>query len=157
MQNKLGTIFSPKHFFLPRKNHWLKRIALIFAFIMFDYLSTLVFCRSPSEEANVYVRIFMENFGIPLGLTLFVLVANLPIYVTLTLDSHIVTFPHRVAVIVETFVDSIFAWFVAGMHFSGGASWFWNAPELTRQIIGASLYLFAAFLLVKPHKHGYDN
>jgi hypothetical protein len=124
---------------------------------MFDYLSTLVFCGTPNEEANIYVRIFMENLGIPLGLTLFVLVANLPIYMTLTFDSHIVKFPHRVAVIVEIFVDSLFAWFVAGLHLSGGTSWFWNTSELTRQIFGASLYLLMALLFVKPHKPNYDN
>ena len=84
MQSKLGTVLNLKHFFMPRNNHWLKRTILVFTFILFDYLSTLVFCRVPFEEANLYARTFMETFGIPLGLTMFVLVANLPIYITLS-------------------------------------------------------------------------
>lgn len=154
MQHERGFI-SLKHFFLPRNNHWLKRIILVFAFILFDYLSTIIFCRTPLEEANVYARVFMENFGIPLGLTLFVLTANLPIYMTLSLDSHTVKFPSKATIFVEVVVDLIFAWFVAGLHFSGSASWFWYGPTLMRQALGASLYLVAAFLFIKPHKANY--
>jgi hypothetical protein len=135
----------------------LKRTVLAFAFILFDYLSTLTFCHAPSDEANAYTRMFMENLGIPLGLTLFVVVANLPIYVTLSLDSHTVRLPPKAAIIIETSVDLVFAWFVAGLHFSGGASWFWTAPTLMRQILGASAYLSMAFLFVKPHKPDCDN
>jgi hypothetical protein len=157
MQSKLGTILSSKYLLLPRNSHWLKRTALVFAFILFDYLSTLVFCRAPHEEANLYARIFMENLGIPLGLTMFVLVINLPIYITLSLDSRVIRLPPRTAMVIEPFVDIMFAWFVAGMHFSGGASWFWHSPDLMRQVLGAFLYLVIAFLFVKPHKPRYDN
>ncbi len=157
MQRKLHIAFSLKHFFLPENNGWFKRICLVFAFILFDYFSTLVFCQAPYEEANLYARIFMESFGIPLGLTLFVFVANLPIYVTLSLDSHIAKFPFKIAIIAECFIDVAFAWFVAGLHFSGGTSWFWLAPDLTRQFLGTLLYLVLAFLLVKPHKPRYDD
>jgi len=99
----------------------------------------------------------MESFGIQLGLTLFVLVANLPIYMTLSLDSHIVRFPFKIGVVTEFFVDVIFAWFVAGLHFSGGTSWFWFAPELMRQSLGFLMYLVMAFLLVKPYKPHYSD
>jgi hypothetical protein len=157
MQSKLGTMLSPKYLLLPRNNHWLKRTALVFAFILFDYLSTLVFCRAPHEEANLYARIFMENFGIPLGLTMFVLVINLPVYITLSLDSHVIRLPPRTAIVIETFVDTMFAWFVAGSHFSGGTSWFWHSPSLMLQVFGAFLYLVIAFLFVRPHKPRYDN
>jgi len=157
MQTKLGTMLSLKHFLLPRNNHWLKRTILIFTFILFDYLSTLVFCRVPYEEANLYARAFMETFGIPLGLTVFVLAANLPIYITLSLDSHAIRTSFRTAAILESFVDIVFAWFVAGLHFSGGASWFWHAPDLMRQVSGAFLYLSMAFLFIKPHKQHYNN
>jgi hypothetical protein len=125
---------------------------LVFAFILFDYLSTLIFCRVPSEEANVFARSFMENFGIPLGLTLFVLVVNLPVYMTLSLDSHVIKISSKAATLVEPFVDSVFAWFIAGLHFSGGSSWFWCAPSLTRQVFGALLYLALGFLFITPHK-----
>jgi hypothetical protein len=156
VQSKIGAALSPKHLLLPRNNHWLKRTVLVFAFILFDYFSTLVLCRAPYEEANPYARIFMENFGIPLGLTLFVSVASLPIYVILSLDSHVIRLPFSIAVAIEFFVDAVFAWFVAGSHFSGGASWFWYAPGLMRQAFGAILYLVTVFLLVKPHesRHG---
>jgi hypothetical protein len=157
MQSKLGVVLSLKRFFLPRNNHWLKRTILVFTFILFDYLSTLVFCRAPYEEANLYARTFMETFGIQLGLTLFVLVASLPIYMTLSLDSHAISIPFRAATVIEPFVDIIFAWFVAGLHFSGGASWFWHAPDLIRQVSGAFLYLTMAFFFVKPHKPCHDE
>jgi hypothetical protein len=157
MQSKLGTALSLKYLLLPKNNHWLKRTEIVFAFILFDYLSTLVFCHAPYEEANLYARIFMENFGIPLGLTLFVIVINLPIYITLSLDSRVIRLPSRTAMILEPFVDTMFAWFVAGLHFSGGASWFWHGQILMWQVFGAFLYLVAAFLFVKPHKPRYDN
>jgi len=99
----------------------------------------------------------MENFGVPLGLSLFVLVANLPIYITLNLDSHIIRLPFKTAIVTELLVDAMFAWFVAGLHFSAGASWFWHAPDLLRQTLGALLYLVTAFLLVKPHKSCYGS
>ncbi|MEM3700265.1 MAG: hypothetical protein QXL57_05300 [Candidatus Bathyarchaeia archaeon] len=155
MQSKEGYAFCFKNFLIPRNNHWLKRTVLVFAFIIFDYLITLAFCRAPQEEANLYARVFMENFGIHIGLTLFVLVANMPIYMILSLDSHAIKFPFKMAVAIETLVDFVFAWFVAGLHFSGGSSWVWLAPDLTRQTFGALLYLFLAFLIVKPHKPSY--
>lgn len=157
MQTKLGSAFIIKRLLLPKNNHWLRRTVLIFAFTSFDYLSTIVFCHAPHEEANVYARVFMENFGIISGLTMFVLLFNVPIYMTLSLDSHVVKLPSRIASVFETFVDAVFAWYVAGLHFSGGASWFWYAPDLTRQAVGAVLYLTIALLLVRPHRPRYDN
>jgi hypothetical protein len=150
LQGKLGVSLSLKHFFVPKNNHWLKRIFLVFAFILFDYFSTLAFCRLPFQEANPYARTFMETFGIPIGLTLFVVVANLPIHVALSVDSHIVKLPPRIDGVTEVFVDGMFAWFVAGLHFSGGTSWFLYAPEIMRQFFGALLYLMLAFLLINP-------
>jgi hypothetical protein len=141
VQIKLGSTLIIKHLLLPKNNHWLRRAVLVFAFTLFDYLSTIIFCHAPHEEANVYAQVFMENFGIISGLTMFVVLFNMPIYMTLSLDSHIVKLPSRIAGIFEVFVDAVFAWYVAGLHFSGGSSWFWYAPDLTRQIVGAILYL----------------
>jgi len=155
MQDRLGISIELKHFFLPRKNHWSKRIALIFSFIIFDYLSTLAFCRAPSEEANLYARVFMENLGISWGLTLFVVAANLPIYILMSLDSHVMRMPSKIASVVEIGIDGVFAWFIAGLHFSGGASWFWTSQDFVRQASGAVLYLALAYFLVKPHKSRY--
>jgi len=148
---------SLKYFLFPRNNHWLKRTFLVFAFIFFDYFVTLMFCQAPHEEANLYARSFMVSFGVPLGLTLFVLAANMPIYMTLSLDSHIIRLPSKIAVVTEFLVDIIFAWFIAGLHFSGGTSWLWSAPQLTRQTSGMLLYLAMAFILVKPHQPHYNN
>ncbi len=157
MAGKLGSAISLKDVLLPKNNHWLKRASLVFAFILFDYFSTLAFCHAPFEEANVYARAFMDILGLQAGLTLFVLMANLPIYLVLCLDSHLVKLPPTIAMVIETFIDVVFAWFVAGLHFSGGSSWFWFAPDLPRQAIGALLYLTFAFLIVKPHRPRYDS
>lgn len=157
MQNRIGTVFSLKRFLLPKNNHWLRRTVLVFAFIFFDYLSTLMFCRAPHEEANLYARAFMENFGIFSGLTLFVLVANIPIYMVLSVDSHVIKLPSKIAILIEPLVDVLFAWFIAGLHFSGGTSWFWHSQDLHRQALGAILYGVAAFLFVKPNKLYNDN
>ena len=157
MQRSLGMSVELKHFFIPTRNHWSKRIALVFSFTIFDYLSTLAFCRAPGEEANLYARIFMENLGMSWGLTLFVLAVNLPIYMLMSLDSHVIRIPAKVASTVEILIDGVFAWFVAGLHFSGGASWFWISPDFMRQTLGAVLYLALAFLIVKPHKPWYGN
>jgi hypothetical protein len=135
---------------VPRNNAWMKRIILAFAFILFDYASTLAFCRNFYEEANPLARLFMENLGIFSGLTLFVLLVNVPIYVTLSVDSHVVKLPSKLAVPFEIFVDIAFAWWIAGVHFVGGSSWFWAAPDLVRQALGTTLYLGAAFVLIKP-------
>jgi hypothetical protein len=155
MQKQSNIVFSPKHIVIPKNNLWLKRTILIFTFIFFDYIVTLNFCHVPLEEANLCARVFMESFGIQVGLTLFVLLANLPIYLTLSLDSNIIRLPSKFARIAELFVDFLFAWLVAGTHFSGGTSWFWCAPDLVRQVFGMFLYLVFAFLLVKPHKPCY--
>jgi hypothetical protein len=157
VQSRLGLEISLKNLLFPKNNHWLKRIMLILGFVAFDYLSTLLFCRFPHEEANPYARIFMESLGIPFGLTMFVFVANMPVYALLSLNSHVVRLPPKIASTVETFVDFVFAWFIAGLHFHGGTSWFWQTPDIIRQTIGALLYLILAFLIIKPHKPRYDG
>lgn len=92
----------------------------------------------------------MESFGIPAGLTLFVLLVNLPIYMMLSLDSHVAKFPSKLALAVEIAVDCLFAWFLAGLHFSGGTSWFWPSSSMMRQLSGTMLYLTTAFICFRP-------
>jgi hypothetical protein len=99
----------------------------------------------------------MENLGIPLGLTLFVLMTNLPIYVILSLDSHVIRLPSRVAAVLETLIDAVFAIFVAGLHFNERSSWFWSSLEFARHALSVFLYLVLAVLLIKPHKPYYSN
>jgi len=135
---------------IPRNNAWMKRMILASAFIFFDYTSTLVFCRNFQEEANPLARLFMQNLGIFSGLTLFVVLINVPIYMTFSVDSHLVKLPSRLATPLGVLVDVAFAWWIGGAHFVGGSSWFWVAPDLVRQIMGATLYLGFAFVMIKP-------
>jgi hypothetical protein len=126
---------------VPKNNVWLKRAALLFGFILIDYLATLIFITSPIEEGNLLVRTFMENYGILLGLTIFDLIINIPIYLIICFNSHFVTLPPHLAKIADPIIDVFLAWFVAGYHYSGATSWFWTASHLTRQITGFSIYL----------------
>ena len=89
----------------------------------------------------------MDAYGMPLGLTLFDLVANLPIYLMLSLNSHIFNLPPRWSKRVETLADFAFAWFIAGLHFDGAASWVWFVPDILRQDLGASIYLLIIFFM----------
>jgi hypothetical protein len=121
----------------------------LFCFIFFDYFVTLIFCSTPTQEANIRARKMMEIFGIPLGLTLFNTMMSTPIYIALSLDSHFVQAPYSWLRIVELFVDIVFAWFIAAPHFNGAASWFWQAPEFLRRTSGAGIYLIIALTLIK--------
>jgi len=134
-------------YLVPKNNKWFKRICIVFGFILLDYFATLAFCTNPAEEANSYLRGFLENYGIVVGLTLFDFLINLPIYLILCFDSHLVSLPTRLLKIVEPSVDLILAWFLAGAHFSGATSWFWTVPDLMRQAVGFGIYLIIAINL----------
>lgn len=134
-------------YLVPKNNIWSKRMCLLFGFILLDYFATLAFCTTPMEEANLHLRAFMENCGIFLGLTIFDVLINLPIYLILCFDSHFISLPARLSRIVEPLVDVVLAWFLAGAHFNGATSWFWAAPDLIRQIAGFGIYLFIAMIL----------
>jgi hypothetical protein len=136
-------------YLIPKNNSWGRRIFLLFCFIFFDYFVTLVFCSTPTQEANMRARELMEIFGIPLGLTMFNVLMSTPIYVALSLDSHFVRLQYSWLRIVEFCVDIIFAWFIAAPHFNGAASWFWQAPEMLRLALGAGIYLILALTLIK--------
>lgn len=144
MEGKWSDIRVLGKYLIPKNDRWLKRICLLFAFILLDYCATLVFCMTPAEEANLYARIFMENYGIPLGLAIFDFLINFPIYLILCFDSHLISLPRRLSKIVEPFVEVTLAWFLAGAHFSGATSWFWFAPDLMRQATGFGIYLVIA-------------
>jgi len=143
---RLSRVFK---FMIPR-GIWLKRTVLLFSFIFFDYFVTLKFCNSPLEEGNIYARMFMQSYGKTAGLTLFVLLINLPIYVILCLDSRYVRLPERFSTKVEVLVDLAFGWFVAGAHFYGAASWFWMAPSVTSQAVGLIIYELIALSSFYP-------
>jgi hypothetical protein len=128
-------------YLVPKNNLWLKRAGLLFGFILLDYLTTLVFIKSPVEEGNPLVRTFMQDYGVLLGLTIFDFLINLPIYIIICFNSHFVTLPPKFSKIVNPIIDVLLAWFVAGYHYSGAASWFWTSPHLIRQITGFSIYI----------------
>jgi len=144
--NRERVLFFGKYF-VPKNNIWLKRLYLLFGFILLDYFATLAFCTIPMKEANPYLRGFMENYGIFWGLTMFDFLINLPIYLILCFNSHFISLPAQLSKIVEPIIDVFLAWFLAGSHFNGAASWFWTAPDLIRQITGFGIYLFIAMIL----------
>ena len=147
MAIEANSLFVVARCLIPKNNFWLKRLSLLFAFIFLDYLVTLLLCTAPAEEGNLLARSFMEAYGIPLGLTVFDLIANLPIYLMLSLNSHLANLPPKLSRMVETSADFTFAWFIAGLHFNGATSWLWFAPDVLRQALGASIYLFVIFIL----------
>jgi hypothetical protein len=130
-----------RQYLVPKNNLWLKRAGLLFGFVLLDYLATLIFIKTPIEEGNLLVRAFMENYGILLGLTIFDLLINLPIYLIICFNSHFVTLSSRLSKIVDPVIDVFLAWFVAGYHYSGATSWFWTSPDLIRQTAGFSIYI----------------
>jgi hypothetical protein len=140
-----SVIVATMKYLTPKKGFWVKRTSVLTCFILLDYLVTVIFCTAPAQEGNLLARSFMEAYGIPLGLTLFDSVANLPIYIILCLDSHLINLPARSSRIAEVFTDAIFAWFIAGLHFNGATSWVWFAPNIARQAVGASAYLLIVF------------
>ena len=140
-----SVIVATMKYLIPKNDFWVKRIHVLSCFSLLDYLVTLVLYTLSAQEGNLLARSFMEAYGIPLGLTPFDALANLPIYVILCLDSHFINLPVRSSRIVEVFTDAIFAWFIAGLHFNGATSWVWFAPDLVRQGLGASLYLLIVF------------
>jgi hypothetical protein len=140
-----SVVVAAMKYLIPKSSFWVKRISLLSCFILLDYLVTVIFCTVPAQEGNLLARNFMEAYGIPLGLTFFDALANLPIYVILCLDSHFVNLPARSSRVVEVFTDAIFAWFIAGLHFNGATSWVWFAPDVVRQALGASLYFLIVF------------
>jgi len=134
-------------YLVPKNNIWLKRMGLLFGFVLLDYFATLAFCTTTMEEANPHLRVFMENYGIFWGLTIFDFLINLPIYLILCFNSRLISLPARLSKIMNHLVDVILAWFLAGAHFNGAASWFWAAPNLIRQMTGFGIYLFITMLL----------
>lgn len=130
------------------RNIWLQRMLLLALFILLDYIMTLLLVSYPTEEANVFARGFMEAFGNALGLTIFSLLINLPVFLILSL---LAFYPRCLSSAVSPFatpgLDIAFAWFVAGAHFSGALSWVVNGPSLLYQITGAALYLDILFVV----------
>lgn len=153
MEPKANSVFAAMRYLIPKNNLWMKRISVLFAFIFVDYLITLALCATPLEEGNLFARNFMEVYGIPLGLTLFDLIATLPIYIMLSLNSHLINLPPRLLRVAETSTDAVFAWFIAGLHFNGATSWILFAPALLRQALGAFMYLLIISILAAKRKH----
>ena len=130
-----------RKYLVPKNNLWLKRASLLFGFTLLDYLATLIFITTPLQEGNLFVRAFMENHGILLGLTIFDILINLPIYLILCFNSHFISLPPKMSKIIDPITDVFLAWFVAGHHYNGATSWFWTAPDPIRQLTGFTIYL----------------
>ena len=130
------------------RNVWSQRMLLLALFILLDYITTLLLVSYPTEEANVFARSFMDLFGVAIGLTIFSLVVNLPLFLILGLLAYC---PRYLSFAKSPFatpgLDIAFAWFVAGTHFNGALSWIVNGPSLLYQITGAALYLGIFFVV----------
>ncbi|MCW4035377.1 MAG: hypothetical protein NWF03_08450 [Candidatus Bathyarchaeota archaeon] len=146
MKPNRSRIRNLRKYLVPKNNIWLTRAVLLFGFILLDYLVTLIFINNPMEEGNILVRTFMENYGIFVGLTLFDIIINIPIYLIITFNSHFAALPPKLSKIAEPIIEVFLAWFVAGYHYSGATSWFWNSPNMIRQFTGFSIYITFALI-----------
>jgi len=138
-------------FFVPT-GIWLRRTTVLFCFIFLDYLVTIVFCRQPSAEGNIYARAFMQDYGIAAGLAIFDLLMAIPLYFILCVDS-LINLPKGFSTVIELSTDLGLGWLVAGAHFDGAMSWLWGAPGIVGQTIGLVIYeLIAAPPLINSRK-----
>lgn len=88
----------------------------------------------------------MQTFGISFGLVLFSMIIGSILAAILLLSKFIMAnLKGAIGLIIILALDLCFAWFVAGMHFVGGTSWFWLAPEIVREVMGAGLYLISFY------------
>jgi hypothetical protein len=108
---------------------------------VFDLSITWLSLSDLAEEGNIFARAFMEILGLPFGLVLFSSIVTFVLLLILWFCSHMfdnTSGMMKTAGIIA--LDFSLAWFVAGVHFVGGTSWFWLAPELLRHFIGAGIY-----------------
>jgi uncharacterized integral membrane protein len=120
---------------------WAARFIVLQSFVVFDLSITLLSLSSMSNEGNVFARVFMEVLGFPAGLVLFSIIVTGILLLILRFCRHMFSNASGMVKTVGTIaLDFSMAWFVAGVHFVGGTSWFWLAPELLRHFIGASIY-----------------
>jgi hypothetical protein len=139
--------------FLVPTGIWLRRTMILFCFIFLDYLVTIVFCKHPSTEGNIYARTFMQNYGIAAGLAIFDLLMAIPLYFILCVDSRLINLPKGFSNVMELLTDLGLGWLVAGAHFDGAMSWLWGAPSIVGQTIGLVIYeLVSAPPLVNSRK-----
>jgi hypothetical protein len=121
----------------------------LFGFVLFDLLITWISVSSPIEEANVLVRAFMSSFGVYPGLALFgCFIMGFLFFILYFCKVLLVNMGKWASLIMSLTLDVCFGWFVAGVHFAGGTSWFWFAPDLVRHCLGAGLYLLVLYLFV---------
>jgi hypothetical protein len=137
------------------KSLWAIRFSILFGFVTFDLLSTRYFITALAEEGNSYARFLMQEFGISTGLVLFSMAIAGILALVLYLSKIVVANRKGTAgLIIALILDLGFGWFVAGMHFIGGTSWFWLAPEIVRGLMGAGLYLVMLYSILLVIKGG---
>jgi hypothetical protein len=129
----------------------------LLSFVLFDVLVTFVSVSGPIEEGNLLTRDFMSFFGVYLGLAFFCFFIAGFLFFTISVCRLLLVNCGKWTLITSSFiVDVCFGWFVAGVHFVGGTSWFWLAPDLLRHCLGAGLYLLALYVLMtKFWRHQY--
>ena len=128
---------------IPKNGFWVKRISVLSCFILLDYLVTVICCTMPAQEGNLLAGSFTEAHGISLGLTLFDAIADLPIYVTLCIDSHLISprdRPRLSKFLLMPFLHGLSRGFISMAQPVGS-----GLLRLVRQALGASLYLIIVF------------
>lgn len=138
------------------KSLWTMRFFVLLGFVVFDLLSTRCFISGLAEEGNSYARVLMQTFGISAGLILFsVAIAGILALILYLSKSIVANRKGTAGLTIVLGLDICFAWFVAGMHFVGGTSWFWLAPEIVRSLMGAGIYLvvfYSIWLAISSRK-----
>jgi hypothetical protein len=128
---------------------WAFRFLVLFVFLSFDFLVTWSAVSVPAEEGNLLARAFMILFGTHLGLALFGLFVAVLLLAILCFSRLLFLGKSKWTLVLGGFIlDACLGWFIAGVHFAGGTSWFWLAPELTRQSLGAGIYLLLSQLFL---------
>lgn len=131
------------------KDTWILRFLILLGFVMFDFLATWTSISYPLEENNALARASMGFFGVYLGLALFGFFIASLLFLILCFCRSLFSGRTKLASLVGSLIiDFCFGWFIAGVHFVGGTSWFWLAPDLIRHCLGAGLYLLVLYLLL---------
>ncbi len=126
------------------KAPWATRFLILQGFIVFDLSLTWLSISSLAEESNIIARGLMQVIGPWSGLILFSGIITGVLFLVLLFCSHMFDNVNGLVKSAGTIaLDFGLAWFVAGVHFAGGTSWCWLAPQFLRHLIGANIYLAA--------------
>ncbi|MHA1973322.1 MAG: hypothetical protein ACTSW1_10025 [Candidatus Hodarchaeales archaeon] len=129
---------------------WSRSFIVVMSFYIFDFFSTLFFCKSPDDEGGLSAHFFMRFTNS----VLYGLILNI-VFVALLWGLYFFYFaPHLIAslpkqVTIFTPLLFIMVGFFPALDFAAATSWYWKIDTTIRALIGLSLYL-ASLLWIKP-------